>query len=546
MQKNKRNNCRRSLVFASLLPLAAFSTSLLAHETSWNDPKFAEAKDQDGAIIPNSVFKIEGTLWAAYERTDHNPAGIPDDNSTGKYTGFRFGRTYLTARGDVKEGEHKGWGFRVTLDSDPKTTKTTFLKFAYVTAPLPLKGLSLRIGQQHTPSTDAQSGRSAESFWGHRYLDEDGRTPWDEFRLASSTDLGVSLLYKQKYFHGQVLLANGEGFSKTNAQSISTSPSAIASGSGDSHGLDLYGNMAIMPLGSDGPLILAISFPFRLHNVVGVERDEYERTSSMDLTTGAFEYVKGERRAKQDVSYGTEVDLEFKSGAFRFTVGGGAAVRIDRRSNVLIIDENIGTLDLNTAAGAQSFFGNNYIRAADSKGLARYVFGHVRYGWIGFVGRYAVGTGSGSLNDTLGTSNGVSAEERQFLDDLGDDGIANGSLTLADLRSLDRGQAQFHKIVLAVEFFPNERFRVAVGFSQITAIGNNGEEIRTTALDRLPDEVLDGTGTYESGYTPNYLANQIALSNGADAITAAAVKDTDLFGKQDRRRQIFIRTQYMF
>ena len=529
-----------------LLSIEAF-TSVFSYQEKWNDPKFDTATSNEATnaqLLPNSEFKISGDIWSAYEHSDTNPK--IDDNSTGRFTGFRMGRTYLTAEGKVIDGQHKGWSFRLTLDSEPTGGRNTFLKFAYIDTPS-INGLQFRFGQQPTPTANAQSGRSFSSFWQHRYFDEDGRNSWNEFKLTPTTDIGISVLYSKPLFNFHLLLANGEGFNKSNGQLIQNkTKDDISLGKGDSYGIDLHGNFSITPIGTNGPFVLNVSFPFRFHNITGIQRNEYENVAAINVGTQSFTYLKGEKRAKQDVSYGSEVDAEYKIGQFTVTTGVGAAIYIDKRANTFAIDNNLGSLDLNQPTNVATFLTNNYFLAEDSKGTVRYIFSHFKYRWIGLVGRYSIGTGSGNVNSTLGANNGIAADRLHLYKDLQDDGILNGSLSFNSLRSLDRGKAKFQKALIAIEFFVNQRFRFAIGVSQITATATNGESIKVNPFYQLPVLVKDTSGVYQSGYTPDYIAQQIMQQTGAPAQVTQAINDNDFFGKADRNRQFFIRSQFLF
>ncbi|MBW7858387.1 MAG: hypothetical protein H3C43_08870 [Leptonema sp. (in: Bacteria)] len=534
-----------SLTWFGFIYLLTF-TSLFGYQEKWNDPKFDSSNSSDetqSQLFKNSEFKISGDIWAAYEHSDSNPK--TDDNSTGRFTGFRMGRTYFTAEGKVIDGQHKGWAFRLTLDSEPTGSRNTFLKFAYIDTPA-LNGLWFRLGQQPTPTANSQSGRSHGSFWQHRYLDEDGRASWDEFKLTPSTDLGLSILYSKPLFNFHLLLANGEGNKKSNGQVIQNkTKEEIGLGEGDSYGIDLHGNFSITPLKTSGPFILNVSFPFRFHNITGIQRNEYENITSLNLATQDFTNIKGERRAKQNISYGTEIDAEYKIGNFEIAGGIGTAIHIDKRTNVYSIDSKVAGLDLNQPADISTFLTNNYYMAEDSKGVVRYIFGHFKYRFVGLVGRYSIGTGSGGVNSTVGVNNGIGSNRLHLYQDLQDDGLLNGSLSLNSLRSLDRGKAKFQKTLIALEFYVNQRFRFAIGVSQITATATNGESIKVNPLYQLPIEKKDSSGTYQSGYTVDYFAQQV-MQPVSSAQMAQSVHDNDLWGKRDRNRQFFIRSQFLF
>lgn len=174
--------------------------ALYAFEERWNDRAYGDSVEKGGEIVPNSLFRVDGQIWGAYEFADKKPGGEIDTSN-----GFRIGRTYISVRGDVKEGKYKGWGYRITIDSEssnttPNGTPAVFMKMAYIQIPI-ATGLYLRIGQQHVPVIDGQAGTSLQGIWGHRYLDADGKAMWEELGVSSSTDRGIGLIQKHRLFN---------------------------------------------------------------------------------------------------------------------------------------------------------------------------------------------------------------------------------------------------------------------------------------------------------------------------------------------------------
>lgn len=526
-------------------------SSLSAYEEKWNDKKAGDPVEKDGEKVPNSLFRVDGEIWGAYEMADKKPSGEIDT-----YNGFRVGRSYVNIRGDVVEGEMKGWGYRITIDSETgsqasNNASAIFLKYAYIQAPI-VKGTFLRIGQQHIPTVDGQAGTSLQSIWKHRYLDKDGKAMWEELGVNSSTDLGVALIHQNKFFNVHLLLANGEGYkSSGNGNGLSskgqTSLTTIANGDSKSYGLDLYGLLSLTPLAKDekDKGMLTIAFPFRFQNFIGVQRKEYENTTKLDTTNPlapAFTHIIGEKKALQDYAYGTEVDLDFKMDFMKLTVGGGTVIKVDRRANALAIDEKLGGYDLNNNADLANFFKNNYARASDSRGRANYIFAHASFGKFGIVGRYSQGTGTGSLNDRLGVANGVSTAERLIIEDIKNgNGIDADATTLAGIRGFDQGRARFKKTLLGVTYSPNARFSATLGVSTITGQAGNGEAFKTNPLESISTRSAPvALGGVERQITGPILALQ------GDPNAIPFVTDNDALGSKNYERQTFIRMVYYY
>ena len=531
MQEESMSSTIRRRLFRSVATVILLLTvdALFAFEEQWNDRAYGDAVEKDGVKIPNSLFRVDGEIWGAYEFVDRKPGGQIETNN-----GFRVGRTYINVRGDVKEGEYKGWGYRITIDSEtgnqtPNGSPAIFMKMAYVQIPI-VAGTSVRIGQQHVPVVDGQAGTSLQSIWGHRYLDADGKAMWEEFRVASSTDIGVSLIHRNRLFNMHLLLGNGEGYkSAGNGDGLSgkgqTNKDTIAAGDSKSYGLDLYGMLSMTPFARDEKEkgMLTIAFPFRFQNVVGVQRREYDNVTEFNPAANTFKAISGEKRALQDYAYGTEIDLTFKTDAVKLTVGAGTVIKVDRRANTLLFDEKIGTLDPTNNADLKTFFTTNYVRASDSRGQGNYAFIHGRTGKFGLVARYSTGTGTGSLSEKLGVVNGVSTTERLIIEDIKAGNGIDGNFSSSTFRNLDQGRSRLKKTLFAVTYNPDARFSVALGISYISGQGGNGEAYRVNRLSGI-DKYDTSTSTFAGVVAPGTI-----------------VTDNDLLGEKNFDQKTFIR-----
>lgn len=298
-------------------------------------PKDAPASPPEKrTAAPNTTGagpELSGALWAGYEFLDHTANGNPDSaGPTQDGAGFRLGRAYMNLKGKGA-GALSKWKYRLTMDlssaarhgdgcgADSLCSENNgylvFMKYAFFDVPLPL-GISLRVGQQVMPSVDGgESGSNPNKLWGYRYLDLDGKMPWDEWKLSSSTDRGVGLFYSMKYIGAHVVLHNGEHYQRNNAERVAgknDTLTELASGSADSYGYDLSGRVSVRPFGDEGKHQLHLMLPFRFNAVAGVDDSELSRTS-VDWTDPArprWYRLQGDKRAWKDSSYGTEAAYE--------------------------------------------------------------------------------------------------------------------------------------------------------------------------------------------------------------------------------------------
>lgn len=519
---------------AVIAPLVLGLSSLSAYEEKWNDKKAGDPVEKDGEKVPNSLFRVDGEIWGAYEMADKKPSGEIDTAN-----GFRVGRSYVNIRGDVKEGEMKGWGYRITLDSETgsqasNNASAVFLKYAYIQVPI-AKSTFLRIGQQHVPTVDGQAGTSLQSIWGHRYLDDDGKAMWEELGVNSSTDLGVALIHQNKMFNVHLLLGNGESYkSSGNGNGLSpkgqTSLSTVANGDSKSYGLDLYGMISLTPLAKDekDKGLLTIAFPFRFQNVIGVQRREYDNVTAFDPVAGTFTSISGQKKALQDYAYGTEVDLHFKTDSMKLTIGGGTVIKVDRRADAMLFNNTMAALDLTNNSDLDTFFTTNYARAADSRGQANYMFAHATFGKFGLVARYSTGTGSNALtpNEKIGVANGVGTAERMIIEDIKAGSGIDGNLSASVVRNFDQGRSRFTKTLFGVTYSPNARFSATMGISHITGQAGSGDSYKANKLSGI------------NTYTADTFAGVVA--------PGAIVTDNDLLGEKNYDRQTFIRMVYRY
>lgn len=544
-------NYQRKISIAITLLAAMSVAPIQSYESDWFDKKMAGEGDSKEA---NSSFKIDGELWPAFEMNDHSPAGSPDTSGPGSQkSGFKVGRAYASLKGQATKGPWEGWSFRTTLDLAPAdqfadgcgadsictgdNDYVLFMKYAYVDMPL-FKGAYIRMGQAGTPMVGGSgTGSDSQKLWDHRYLDADGKAPWDDLGLSSSTERGIGIFYGAEYFGAHLMLGNGEGYHHANAERVTGKNDSLAElseGAGDSYGYDLYGQIAVRPFGKARENQLHLMLPFRQHNIAGIDRTEVEYISA-DLTNPAapkWSLLRGDTRAKKDVSYGFEAAYvrEF-APQVSLTIGGGSAFKLDRRGKAFKYSEDGSPY---TIADASCATGRVCIEE-DQLGQANYLYAHFRVRNFGGFVRLSYGNASPSkLSEKLEPAAG-GEYWRNVLRKDSEDGTL-GNLGLAEARAMDMGQAHFRKIVLGVTWIAHERFRVSLGVTRLTASDSSGGPRKENALQRVAAQ-KPATKT---------LSDQVDSSIATNHPGLAGVTSNDLIGQRAEERQVFIRSEFKF
>ncbi len=494
--------------------------------------------------------KISGAVWFAYEFLDHTPNGSSDRGTPeSEAAGFRIGRAYLNVRGESPAGL-QGWKYRLTTDIAPASkygegcgkdsfctesnSQVLFLKFAYLDIPLPF-GVTLRLGQQNLPSVDGgETGSDPSELWGHRFLDNDGKVPWDELKLSSSADRGIGLFYAMRYLGLHLLLSNGEGYHRNNGERApgkNDTHLELAQGTADSYGYDFSGRLSLRAPGLGRVHQFHFMVPFRMNAVAGMDASEveYEQADISNPNQVKWSRLKGDRRAWRDSAYGGEAVWvsRFDTG-FGFTLGGGAVVFIDRRGTSHKESEVVRPFDLTDDSCATG----RYCRLEDARGVARYVYAHVRFARFGAFGRIIIGTGRpDSLSSTLSSSESgeywVSALRRDL------ENGRLGDMTIEDARTIDSGRANFRKSVFGVTYQHSDSFRVALGASRLTGSDAEGGPIRENPMQR----VAGPAGSDLSAQVDAYLKKNVP---------EARVTSNNLVGRRSVQKQVFIRSELKF
>jgi hypothetical protein len=505
-----------------LLIFLFLSSTIWGYETEWQDK-----------ILGPTNFKLHGYFWFGYENIDAQKGTVDKETKQG----FTMNRAYVRIDGKVTEGDFKGWLYHLTLEGKPGKgdNENVFLKFVYFGIPLPYD-LTLIGGLQNTPTTTAGT-YSLEKLWAHRYLDEDGKAMWDQLSVTTTSDLGIGLEQTKDFYNFNLLIANGEGFRKSsNARTIqNTTLADLAKGSGDSYGYHLYGRFSLTPLGSkeDLPTRIFIHLPFVLRNFYGIQRTEYEYIDNLNFTTGQFSFLKGDPKAKQDYAYGIEANLFLNMGDMKIGIGAGQIIDKDIRRPAFKIDENLLTT---TGITIANFF-NYYQPANDSIGIANYLFLWANYQKFGFVARYYINTDDATMAGSLKYREGLSVAEQLIIKDASDNILGNlAPETAAQLirsGAVDEGKSKMKTILLALEYYMNKRYKMAIGIRQST----------TTNKDGSPYKITPFQATNIKNYTSDSFANFLSTQAG---FPSNVLTDKDIVGTKRVDKQIFFRSQFTY
>jgi hypothetical protein len=360
--------------------------------------------------------------------------------------------------------------------------------------------------------------------------------------MSSSADQGLAFVHSSDYLGLHLLLGNGEGFHKVNAQDIrSQSRSDLEKGAGDSYGLHLYGMLSFIPTGKNKTINWSINFPFRLHNIYGIEASEVRYvTADLSAAPGTYEilYREGDARAKRDIDYGVETDVKLDLGEFEFTLGAGTVARIDRRGRVTdrtYLPDGTGALR-ETITTTES---------RDASGFANYVFAHFRWRYFGAFGRVIYGTSSDSLSQKFSPVDKTPWMIQALKLDAADNVYGNLTLSSAD-NGIDHGEGRYYSVIYGLTFFPSARasfFRVSVGVSELWGWDKTGRAYRTNVFERYDGA---GVGTANTDTVASQLEGNATLKGALGLTAADTLVLNDYVGSEIETRQIFVRTQFDF
>lgn len=541
--------------------------------------------------LENFKLSLDGIFFPRYEFKDRTPVGRDDlTGSSEETTGFGLARTYLNLRGKIDEGKYKGMHFRLTSDLMPhgrmgdgctadmcerSNPYTLYLKYAFVNIPVfGRQDLHIRIGQQHDPTVNSQSIYSLQDdAWGHRYV---ARTTWEDIGLTNSTDRGISLIFNSDYFGFHTLLGNGEGPFRNNGERILSSfrdpnrtVAELSQGVNDSYGLGSSTLITIIPTGKNKTHKLALNVPIRLENVTGISSNETQFLavdicgSQVPLPPFAvintfnapntvceysqngvpnYSFYKGTKRAKQDIAYGSEVDYSFTSTRFKFTIGAGTVIKIDRRDEAIRLSRSLlqgGSVDL---ASLPTFYRND----TDQVGNANYILAHLRFADYGVFGRYTKGT-AGAVLGQLGTRSSQPWINQVVIQDFANNIL--GDFSLADAGRIDLGKATFTSKVLGVTYYYSPEFQVSLGFTEVKASDGIGRPLKENVLERipaLPGSSATGRNLSEQLESPQVFYSNVSTFNSLGYNLPGQFATNEWIGKSVVDRQVFIRAQFVF
>lgn len=554
---------RSGLLALLLFPVSV--ASLFAYETNWNDPKYPSDTDEEtGLTIPNSQFKVDGVMYTGYDFVTRGANGSITE-AGGDNSGFNVERVYVNIRGSVKSGAFKGWGFRFTPDlarastlrNDVDCTKigtctkgnddyVLYAKYAYLDMPLLNSAAgktALRVGLQPiptvSPSTGGASVANMMGTWSYRYLGvQRANGIFGQYGLSSTADKGVSFIHTHDYFGIHLLFANGEGYHKSNADNLtgSSSLTSLSSGSGNSYGYDLYGNISLIPTGKERKFQIGINIPFRLQNVAGIESVETKTAYAdfTDITKPEYAVYYGDKRAKTDYSYGIELDEKAVFDDFEQTFGVGYVYKKDKMGKAVLIDQDviagINGADLKSVS-------SHWSEQEDQTGHGAYVFAHAKFGNFGAFVRYMMGTSTGSLSSKLGTASSKPWVARVINADMKDGTM--GNLSYTDMVNLEESQARFHSTILGVTYHASDRYQISLGAYTLRGTTTNGKELRENELENV-------TGLNGESDLATQLESSTYVKNSLGLQSSDTLDLNDYIGKKSYIKEIFVTMQYMF
>ncbi len=389
----------------------------------------------------NFNIGLSGGIYNAYEFLDHQEdMGAEENTPSSEKSGFKLSRAYFTLKGKAKSGAYQGWSFHITTDirsaakeadgcgaddvCEQDNSYNLFLKYAFVSIPLYSLNLGeknlLRLGLQHNPLVDGKAGASLQRYWGNRYV---AQASTEELGVGSYADRGIAFIHENDYSGLHLLLANGEGGRRNNAQTKVSSIQMLRNGEQDSTAMDLYGLLSFIPTGKAEVFHLSINFPFRVHNVGEISKKD---VMLEDTSSGTSRMLEGDRRALRDLDYGVETDVQTKFGALALTLGLGSLYKKDLRGPVL---------DAQTKQLVED--------ARDASGFGNYAFVNLRWAWIGAFYRYSYGSAVSQ---------------------------ADGKIEAIE-KGRDKGDGRFHRRIYGLSFFPaaGNSFRIAIGVADLIA-----------------------------------------------------------------------------
>jgi len=173
----------------------------------------------------DSKLKVEAKVFVSAVNRKDSSAGV----TTIQSQSVNLDRAYL----GIKYYFDDDWMMRITYDAAAETGKlgkaqNVFLKYAYLEGKLAGDAAVLRLGQSHTPWIDYEQG-----LWKHRYV---SKVMIDEYKMDSSSDLGVGLKGKVDMFNYFVTVSNGNGYG------------APTTNKGNNAGLDFNARVGVEPI----------------------------------------------------------------------------------------------------------------------------------------------------------------------------------------------------------------------------------------------------------------------------------------------------------
>lgn len=544
----------------------------------------------------DTILKMGGTLWTSYEFKDYDEAGNPDSTGPSQQsTGFRIGRALVEMDARKSSGPLEGVRLNISMNAfttyaqegngcDPEFLKddnpvcsqrndyTVSLRNAFIEIPVyGKKGPLFRLGQQPVPTVSSPA-YSLTRAMGYRFLDAwpasrmGATSAFMNFGFSSSLDRGVSIYDTYKYGSFHFMIGNESTYSRNNGQALnfetndglSRKLTNLSQGKGDSHGLDFQGLLHFQPTGKRKDFQIHLSLPFLFKNFTGMESREVEyksvniACSSDCLHAPRMIYMKGNKRAYQDIYYGLQLDGVVQRPNWKITMGGGPYFYVDRREDAFMVTERILNphdfffAGYDTREQRQILLGTDRRYESDTQGRAAYMYLHGEYESVGIFGMYTAGTGSGQVGNGVITGvvsapSAVPWVMQAAHQDISRDGEL-GNTNIREIYEMsnfvDEGRSHFEKVLLAITWSLSPDLRLALGVVTSRGWQDNGNPVRVHYLDSIEGNP-DATGLEASSLTDQVdgvLLPDLGVPDG--------VSLRDLNGRTRIEKQTFFAMEY--
>jgi hypothetical protein len=154
-----------------------------------------------------------------------------------------------------------------------------------------------------------------------------------------------------------------------------------------------------------------------------------------------------------------------------------------------------------------------------------------------------------TISDKLNYAEGLSVAEQLVIEDaknnvLGDLSPEN-ALQLIRSGKVDEGKSKMKTYLLALEYYANKSFKMAIGIKEATTTNKDGTPYKITPFQASNVRPFQAgtSGSPDVGYKADSFADFVASQLG---LPAKSLTDTDVIGTNRVDRQIFFRSQFTY